>query len=100
MACGITLSVKRSLEYDPVHSPVHPSPKRRCVPLTMSPSAPPTKCYELSPSPFAAATPKITAGKFQWLRVLFRSSLFSIVKIIIAAIVIQFIINTFSLKII
>lgn len=58
MACGATLSLKRSLEYDPVHSPHHASPKRRCVPMTMSPVAPPTK----SPSPFVAATPRITSG--------------------------------------
>lgn len=63
MACGATLSLKRSLEFDPVHSPNHNhSPKRRrCMPMTISPSVPPTKSQ--NPSPFAEATPKITNGK-------------------------------------
>lgn len=64
MACGATLSLKRNFEHEPLHSPHHASPKRRCLPLTMSPATPPTKCYELGPSPFVAATPKMTPGRF------------------------------------
>lgn len=60
MACGATLSLKRSLEFDPLHSPAHShSPKRRrCMPMTMSPSVPPAK--NQIPSPFTEATPKLS----------------------------------------
>ncbi|ELU00237.1 hypothetical protein CAPTEDRAFT_21087 [Capitella teleta] len=60
MACGATLSLKRSLEFDPLYSPSHKSPKRRrCMPMTLSPSTPPTK--QANPSPFAEVTPKLTS---------------------------------------
>jgi hypothetical protein len=60
MACGATL--KRALEFDPLHSPSQAAPikRRRCMPLTMSQTPPPTKLHQLTPSPFAAVTPKLT----------------------------------------
>ena len=64
MACGATLSLKRSLEFDPVHSPGQHSPKRRrCIPMTMSPSTPPTKSHQVNPSPFNDAATKLNNGK-------------------------------------
>jgi len=64
MACGATLSLKRSLEFDPLHSPSSRSPKRRrCMPMTLSPSAPPTKQHQSNPSPFLEVTPKITSDQ-------------------------------------
>lgn len=63
MACGATLSLKRSLEFDPLHSPSHQrSPKRRrCMPMTLSPSTPPTKQHHTNPSPFQDAAPKLSS---------------------------------------
>ncbi|BFZ09774.1 hypothetical protein BsWGS_12813 [Bradybaena similaris] len=60
MACGATL--KRTHEFDPLHSPSQATPikRRRCMPLTMSQAPPPTKLHHLSPSPFAAVTPIMT----------------------------------------
>lgn len=56
MAC---VTLKRSLEFDPVHSPGARSPKRRrCMPICMPPSTPTSKCHE--PSPFGEVTPKLT----------------------------------------
>ena len=58
MAC---VTLKRSLEFDPVHSPGARSPKRRrCMPICMPPSTPTSKCHE--PSPFGEVTPKLTPG--------------------------------------
>lgn len=60
MACGATL--KRSLEFDPLHSPSNRSPKRRrCMPMTLSPAAPPTKQHQTNPSPFGELTSKFTS---------------------------------------
>ncbi|XP_067676053.1 akirin-2-like [Haliotis asinina] len=60
MACGATL--KRSHDFDPLHSPGQGTPKRRrCMPMTLSPSTPPTKAHQLNPSPFADVTPKYTS---------------------------------------
>ncbi|XP_078001554.1 akirin-2-like [Glandiceps talaboti] len=57
MACGATL--KRTLDFDPLHSP-SPSPKRRrCVPL-IPPTTPQTKQHQLEPSPFGQISPKLT----------------------------------------
>lgn len=57
MACGATL--KRSLEFDPLHSPGQTTPKRRrCTPMALSPSTPPTK--QQQPSPFGEVNPKLT----------------------------------------
>merc|ERR1711976_445614 len=62
MACGATLSLKRSLEFDPLHSPSTRSPKRRrCMPMTLSPATPPTKAHHTNPSPFSEVTPKLTS---------------------------------------
>jgi len=61
MACGATL--KRSLEFDPLHSPSQgvPLKRRRCMPMTMSQTPPPTKIHQLTPSPFASGeTPRLT----------------------------------------
>lgn len=58
MACA---TLKRSLEFDPLHSPSSRSPKRRrCMPITMSPTPPPTKPHETNPSPFETAAAKLT----------------------------------------
>lgn len=60
MACGATLSLKRSLEFDPLYSPNSRSPKRRrCMPMTMSPASPPTK-QQGNPSAFLESTPKLS----------------------------------------
>lgn len=57
MACGATL--KRSLEFDPLHSPSQTTPKRRrCTPMTFSPSTPPRSSQ---PSPFGDVQPKLTS---------------------------------------
>ncbi|CAL1537484.1 unnamed protein product [Lymnaea stagnalis] len=60
MACGATL--KRSLEFDPLHSPTQSTPikRRRCMPMTMVQTPPPTKLHQLTPSPFADISPKLT----------------------------------------
>ena len=92
MACGATLSLKRSLEFDPLHSPSHQrSPKRRrCMPMTLSPSTPPVKQQHTNPSPFQDVGPKLSSGKplfslfsdkfcYIWLfLVIFRNILFSL----------------------
>ena len=58
MAC---VTLKRSLEFDPVHSPGGRTPKRRrCMPICMPPTTPPTKCHE--PSPFGDVSSKLTPG--------------------------------------
>jgi len=57
MACGATL--KRSLDFDPLHSPGQRSPKRRrCIPMAMS-STPPAKVQ--NNSPFGEVSPKLTS---------------------------------------
>ncbi|KAF6211978.1 hypothetical protein GE061_012495 [Apolygus lucorum] len=60
MACA---TLKRSLDFDPVHSHGRPSKRQRCVPMSISPSSsPPTtrNDYSPSPSPFAELCPKMT----------------------------------------
>ena len=63
MACA---TLKRSLEFDPLHhSPSQRSPKRRrCMPMTLSPTAPPTKQHQTNSSPFSEVTPKLTSGEY------------------------------------
>lgn len=62
MACGATL--KRSLDFDPLHSPGQTTPKRRrCMPMTLSPSTPPTKQHQIQPSPFGEVGPKLSSGR-------------------------------------
>lgn len=60
MACGATL--KRPLEFDPLHSPSQSGQikRRRCMPITMSQTPPPTKLHQLTPSPFTEVTPKLS----------------------------------------
>jgi len=56
MAC---VTLKRSLEFDPVHSPGGRTPKRRrCMPICMPPTTPPSKCHEQSP--FGEVSSKLT----------------------------------------
>ncbi|CAI9718209.1 Hypothetical predicted protein [Octopus vulgaris] len=64
MACGATL--KRSLEFDPLHSPAQSTPKRRrCMPMTLSPSTPPTRPQQTEPSPFDDVLPKLTQEQYE-----------------------------------
>jgi len=58
MACA---TLKRSLEFDPLHSPSQRTKRRRCMPITMSTTPPPTKHHELNPSPFGDISPKLSA---------------------------------------
>jgi len=60
MACA---TLKRTLDFDPVHNHGRPSKRRRCFPMCMSPNAPPTKQHELTPSPFGEVCPKLTPEK-------------------------------------
>jgi len=61
MACGATL--KRSLDFDPLHSPGQTTPKRRrCTPMNITPSTPPRSA---PPSPFGEVNPKLTSGNFE-----------------------------------
>ncbi|XP_014251172.1 akirin-2 [Cimex lectularius] len=58
MACA---TLKRSLDFDPVHSHGRPSKRQRCVPMNVSPSSsPPTTRNDYGPSPFAELCPKMT----------------------------------------
>ncbi|KAK0086269.1 hypothetical protein PV325_003468 [Microctonus aethiopoides] len=61
MACA---TLKRSLEFDPVHSHGRPSKRRRCVPMCVSPgnSTPRTSRQE-NPSPFTEGAHKLTPEK-------------------------------------
>jgi len=61
MACA---TLKRTLDFDPVHNHGRPSKRRRCFPMCMSPNAPPTKQHELTPSPFGEVCPKLTPGNY------------------------------------
>ncbi|CAG5128008.1 unnamed protein product [Candidula unifasciata] len=56
MACGATL--KRTYEFDLLHSPPQPPIKRRCMPLSMAQS--PSSIHQVSPSVSSAASPKLT----------------------------------------
>ena len=61
MACGATL--KRSLEFDPLHSPSPRSAKRRrCIPMAVSPSTPSSRASGSNSSPFGEVYPKMTGG--------------------------------------
>lgn len=56
MACA---TLKRSLDFDPVHG--RPSKRQRCIPMCISPSnSPPTTRSDYDPSPFANVCPKLT----------------------------------------
>nr|AFH57339.1 subolesin [Rhipicephalus microplus] len=55
MACA---TLKRTHDWDPLHSPSGRSPKRRrCMPL----SPPPTRAHQIEPSPFGDVPPKLTS---------------------------------------
>nr|AIS66739.1 subolesin [Rhipicephalus haemaphysaloides] len=55
MACA---TLKRTHDWDPLHSPSGRSPKRRrCMPL----SPPPTRAHQIDPSPFGDVPPKLTS---------------------------------------
>ncbi|XP_068135497.1 akirin-2 [Hyperolius riggenbachi] len=58
MACGATL--KRTIDFDPLHSPGASPKRRRCAPL--SPSGPsPQKYLRMEPSPFGEVSSRLTA---------------------------------------
>lgn len=59
MACA---TLKRTHDWDPLHSPSGRSPKRRrCMPFSVSPPAPPTRAHQINPSPFGDVPPKLTS---------------------------------------
>nr|AGI44628.1 subolesin [Ornithodoros moubata] len=59
MACA---TLKRTHDWDPLHSPNGRSPKRRrCMPFSVSPSAPPSRAHQMSPSPFVEVPPKLSS---------------------------------------
>ncbi|GAB6032666.1 hypothetical protein CHUAL_011543 [Chamberlinius hualienensis] len=57
MACA---TLKRTHDFDPLYSPSRTTKRRRCIPMTMPSSPPPTKAHELNPSPFGEISPKLT----------------------------------------
>ncbi|XP_066601219.1 akirin-2 [Prorops nasuta] len=61
MACA---TLKRSLEFDPVHSHGRPSKRRRCIPMCVSPSTSTQNTPRpQKPSPFGDVTHKLTPEK-------------------------------------
>ena len=63
MACGATLSLKRTLEFDSIHSTPRQK-RRRCDKLTtMSTAAAPTKYSQINSSPFSEVFPQFTTGE-------------------------------------
>lgn len=64
MACA---TLKRSLEFDPVHSHGRPSKRRRCVPMCVSPPAttatPASTAKPQNASSFGEIAAKMTPGK-------------------------------------
>lgn len=60
MACA---TLKRSLDFDPVHMHGRPPKRQRCIPMSISPSSsPPASRNDGSPSPFSELCPKMTPG--------------------------------------
>jgi hypothetical protein len=59
MAC---LTLKRSLDLDPLHSPGRPQKRRRCTPVS-SPTIPPTREDKISP--FILAGPRLSPDQIQ-----------------------------------
>ena len=57
MAC---VTLKRSLDFDPFGSPGRSPKRRRCVPLSVTPST--SSEQKVKPTPFQAVTPKVSAG--------------------------------------
>ncbi|XP_011300516.1 akirin-2 [Fopius arisanus] len=60
MACA---TLKRSLEFDPVHSHGRPSKRRRCVPMCVSPGTSSQSPRQQNPSPFGEVAAKLTPEK-------------------------------------
>ncbi|XP_034934781.1 akirin-2 [Chelonus insularis] len=61
MACA---TLKRSLEFDPVHSHGRPSKRRRCVPVCVSPGSSTQRIpKQQNPSPFGEVAHKLTPEK-------------------------------------
>lgn len=61
MACA---TLKRSLEFDPVHSHGRPSKRRRCVPMCVSPgTSTQANSRPQNPSPFGEVAHKLTPEK-------------------------------------
>nr|ATQ35928.1 akirin [Blattella germanica] len=56
MACA---TLKRTLDFDPVHNHGRPSKRRRCVPMCVSPNT----SQPINPSPFGEVCPKLTPEK-------------------------------------
>lgn len=63
MACA---TLKRSLDFDPVHGHGRPAKRQRCIPMCVSPSSSPptTRNESCSPSPFSDICPKLTPGLY------------------------------------
>lgn len=60
MACA---TLKRSLDFDPVHNHVNPTKRQRCAPMVISPSSsPPGSRSENYNSVFAGVCPKMSPG--------------------------------------
>ncbi|XP_065201578.1 akirin isoform X1 [Planococcus citri] len=58
MACA---TLKRSLDFDPVHTHVNPTKRQRCAPMVISPSSsPPSSRNEHSNSVFSGVCPKMS----------------------------------------
>lgn len=60
MACA---TLKRTLDFDPVHNHGRPSKRRRCAPMCVSPNSSTSNQHELHPSPFGEVCPKLTPEK-------------------------------------
>lgn len=61
MACA---TLKRSLDFDPVHTHVNPTKRQRCAPMVISPSSsPPGIRSDSSNSAFSGVCPKMSPGK-------------------------------------
>ncbi|XP_043197879.1 akirin-2-like [Amphibalanus amphitrite] len=56
MAC---VTLKRSLDFDPFGSPGRSPKRRRCIPLSVTPTA--ASEQKVKPTPFQAVTPKVSA---------------------------------------
>lgn len=59
MACA---TLKRSLDFDPLHTSPRSPKRRRCIPMTQSPLTPPTKIHQVNPSPFGNVSPKVKSA--------------------------------------
>jgi len=63
MACA---TLKRSLDFDPVHNHVNPTKRQRCAPMVISPSSsPPASRNEVSHSVFSGVCPRMSPGEYR-----------------------------------